>query len=259
MSSSKSIVTCDERSPREACVRATRFRRGPSDCGKGIEDDAHKGACPAEQVNVASFAIDRDEVTRAHWDECVGAKKCRALESDEPPATPVRSVSFDDAVTYCKWDGGRRLPTDDEWELAAAGSQNSEFPWGNDAPAERLAVYSEAADARIAPLATGSDHAGDTPTGISDLAGNVAEWTSSIASDDAPIAEGAEGAEPSNGVGNQTRRWVRGGSFASPWFELRTWVRQAWPDRTRSPRIGFRCAKSVAVITEKGAEKGPNP
>ena len=55
---------------------------------------------------------------------------------------PVLFVSVEDAEAYCDWYGKShpgwkfRLPTEAEWENAAAGPRKTEFPWGDRAGAE---------------------------------------------------------------------------------------------------------------------------
>lgn len=69
-------------------------------------------------------AVARTEVTRAEFDAFVAATGYRPavahrfLAGDEPGAAPVTHVDLDDARAYCAWRGGR-LPTEDEWQLAA--------------------------------------------------------------------------------------------------------------------------------------------
>ena len=215
----------------EICVIGTRFHRGPLDCGTAGAQADHRDACPGEDAQVKTFAIDRNEVSRARYQKCVDAQKCAQTSgaTDDAPELPVRFLTADDAAVYCAFDHGRRLPTDAEWELAAAGGSGRLFPWGNQAPTPALAVFSSDDRALTAPSPVGSMVAGATPDGVLDLSGNVAEWTSTA---------------PSKGTGE---RFVRGGSFGSQWDSLRTWARAPYAATYTGGDIGVRCARSITL------------
>lgn len=222
---------CGEQQESEACIEGTHFTRGPNDCGE--TDPVHQAACPATSVEVGTFVIDRLEVAAGEWAECVKAKRCRAIASTDP-RLPAREVTWADAEGYCAFRK-KRLPTDDEWELAAAGkTHDRQFPWGNALPTPALAVFTKA-EPLLGPASVDSP-SGETKDHVQHLAGNVAEWTKTTAPASAPSPDGVP-------VTDGPRAWVRGGSYDATEEWLRTYARQAYPKDLVSPSIGFRCAR----------------
>lgn len=92
------------------------------------------------------------------------------------PSRPVTRISWYEANDYCKWVGGVRLPSDQEWERVAAGQgrKNREYPWSSVEPTEDHANFAGNVGH---PTAVGLFPKGSTPEGVCDMAGNVLEWT----------------------------------------------------------------------------------
>jgi formylglycine-generating enzyme required for sulfatase activity len=88
------------------------------------------------------------------------------------------------ASEYCKWRK-KRLPTSDEWGLAA-GEGRRKYPWGDKEPTAELAYF----NTLLGPPLPGDSHPqGRTPEGVYHMAGNVWELTSTIEGDKA-VARG---------------------------------------------------------------------
>jgi formylglycine-generating enzyme required for sulfatase activity len=190
----------------------------------GAEDWEAEGVVAPRSADVSAFSLDSLEVTLERWDHCTRAGACRALDEQEPGA-PVRGLDPKEAEAFCRFEGGR-LPTSDEWLLAAMGSEGRRFPWGSTGLVCRRAAFGLAdgpcAQGAQGPELSGSRPDGATPEGVLDLAGNVAEWTS-------------------EGSG---RYVARGGSYRSRTaLELKTWAFETPAPKAKT--VGFRCAYDV--------------
>lgn len=153
---------------------------------------------------------------------------------------PVVYVSYDDIKAYAKW-AGKRLPTEDEWQLAAQGNDKRSWPWGN----EFHATLCNNAFGKTTPVDAFSK--GASPYGVMDLVGNVWQVTNDLYFN-----------------GSYYFLTIRGGSHFRP--ESSWWYIQGGPqplDRTqimllvspgfdRSSTVGFRCVKDIDSGSFKG-------
>lgn len=202
-------------------------------------------------VDVKAFFIARHEVTIGEYKKFAQARRwsidTRAIEG--PDNHPVAFVAWTDALAYCRWleaelksspstpsriaqalrDGWRvTLPTEAEWEKAARGAERR-FPWGEEPRRDRANFASRAT------VPVGSIACPECANGLSDMAGNVWEWTRS------PLQPYPYDASDDRSNLDADALWVmRGGGFADGPQLIRTTTRGAAEPGARRPFIGFR-------------------
>lgn len=175
------------------------------------------------EVTLPDLYIDKYEVTNARYAKYVTSahgkpSKFNKYPQFNGPNQPVTGITWNDANAYCAW-AGKRLPTEIEWERAARGMNGAVWPWGDAPEAGRFNGKSKSL---YAPANVGSFPKGDTPEGVSDLAGNVWELTASVRKD-----------------GYHT---MKGGSFLNNLAYVRGALRWATGhERNGAEFLGFRC------------------
>jgi iron(II)-dependent oxidoreductase len=243
--------------------------------GAAPEGFAYDNERPRHEVELPAFEIDRTPVTNGDYLEFVDAggyarRECwsdegwawreserierplywtedgqvRRFDRVEPldPRLPVMHVSWHEADAYARWCG-KRLPTESEWEKAAAFDPDADgpqlYPWGDEPPSDRHANLDQLA---FGPAPVGSHPAGASACGALGLIGDAWEWTASdfAAYPGFTAFPYPEYSEVFFGGGYKV---LRGGSWATRPRVVRNSFRNwDYPGR-RQIFCGFRCAR----------------
>ncbi len=195
---------------------------------------------PLRKIHLGAFYIDKYEVTNAQFIKFRDAVKGPEPKFMDNPKfnrlnQPVVGITWQEALDYCEWRGGKRLPTEEEWEKAARGDDGRFYPWGND-PSRIKANVRGLEDENYYTAPVGDYEEGASPYGVYDMAGNVWEWTMDWYQ---PYA----GNEHENDLYGTALRVIKGGSWQSNMDLARSPIRgKAIPDQ-RQNFTGFRCAR----------------
>jgi formylglycine-generating enzyme required for sulfatase activity len=207
-------------------------------------------------VHVPTFYLSRHEITVAQFGAFARAPGVtvdpRALAS--PPAHPVAFVSWPDALEYCRWLARAierspsappavkallragwqvTLPTEAEWEKAARGTDRRIYPWG----AQPLRARANFQNSNTTPV--GQFPCPECPYGLTDMSGNVWEWTRS------PYQPYPYNPDDDRDNLHDDALWViRGGGFTDDARLARTTARTGADPGARRAFIGFRVALS---------------
>ena len=265
--------------PVERGVAAVEVPAGPFLMGDPDLEFAYDNERPRHEVHVDAFRIDRTPVTNGafldfvadggyyrrevwdpsgwDWRTSEGVERPlfwsadgqeRRFERVGPidPAMPVMHVSWFEADAFARWRGAR-LPTEQEWEKAAAWDpdtgESRRWPWGDADPTAQLANVDQQA---FGPAPAGALPAGGSPCGALGMIGDAWEWTSSR-------FNGYEGFAPfpypeySEAFFGGDYFVLRGGSWATrPSIARNTFRNWDHPHR-RQIFSGFRCAEDIEV------------
>ncbi len=183
---------------------------------------------------------------------------------------PVVGVTWEQAHAFCHWrtkyykeftgNGAiqdYRLPTEAEWEYAARGGKRmAMYPWGNNYARDKDGCFlanfkpyrgSYADDIGTTTMKVGQYRPNDY--GLYDMAGNVAEWTSSTYSNSSnaivfDLNPNFSYMARQNDPPALKRKVIRGGSWKDISFYLQCGARTYEYQYESKPYIGFRCVRS---------------
>lgn len=219
---------------------------------------------PHTVVLTKAFCMDETEVTAGAYAVCVQSGRCEEPGKWDPFATyprfpdhPINMVDWKQAKHYCELLG-KSLPTEAQWEWAASGGRQQDWPWGDHMPscADNLLDFTPGGAPKWAPGGDVGCRGGGTspvksfaggaavwPSGkLFDIVGNVWEWTLDLAVPYSPEPQTdpvvLKAANPATIV-----RVVRGGAWNRSALGCTTWFRGEAVEGYRVPGLGFRCVR----------------
>jgi eukaryotic-like serine/threonine-protein kinase len=198
-------------------------------------------------VGLKAFYIDKTEVSNRAYALFVKRNpydKPKGFPEDKPDY-PVVNVSFEDARAFARW-AGKRLPTDEEWEKAARGTDGRLYPWGNTFNPELANVVDNNKLSNHALMPVTAFPRGASPYKALNMCGNAWEWVDAIQKPRPEILKRFQKDLSCPNVTDYELFYsIRGGDFGWPLQPDLISDRAPFPGRCAAPVIGFRCAKDI--------------
>lgn len=189
---------------------------------------------------------------------------------------PVVGVSWEQANAFCAWRtefllkglGGQakyiqryRLPSEAEWEYAARGKEGTKFPWeSGDTKSDKGCYYANykpgegdyTQDGNLITSKCGIYSA--NTNGLYDMAGNVAEWTSTVYTEAGVLQMGDINPDLQYRAAKEDpyalkKKTIRGGSWKDPVKFIQGATRSYEYQNESRSYIGFRCVRSFTGIS----------
>lgn len=191
---------------------------------------------------VSAFYIDKTEVTNRAYS--LFAKDRGLPPPKGKPEMPVTNVTMEQAQNFCKW-ADKSLPSWDQWEKAARGTDGFQYPWGNEPDTVRANVSDNPTlKTRKALLAADSMQGSASPYGAVNMAGNAWEYVEGTHPpiNKQSIADFKEALKPPCSIKGE---WVniRGGSYKRPLSDAVSEEFRELPACYHAEDYGFRCVR----------------
>ena len=194
---------------------------------------------------------------------------------------PVVGVNWEQANAFCNWRTNYlirglgasakfiqryRLPTEAEWEYAARGKEGNELPWTQEGvKSDKGCFYANfkpdrgnyTEDGSLITSKVGIFSANSN--GLYDMAGNVAEWTSTIFTEAGVLSMSDMNPELYYNAAKEDpyalkKKSVRGGSWKDPESFIKSAWRSSEYQNVGRSFIGFRCVRSQVGTGAKAAK-----
>lgn len=242
--------------------------------GVGVQfpGESQPGRYHAQTINIKPFYIDKTPVTNEQFQRFMDATGYRPADSHNFLASwdrnsqqrptykpgwgnkPVTWVSIEDARAYARW-AGARLPHSWEWQYAAQGLDNRNYPWGSAFDAARVPTPFSERTELPPPDDVDAHPTGASPFGALDMVGNVWQWTDEFTDEHTRTAT-LRGGSYCHPVASFIINWYFPSDQTAYRLDHQSKYLLMAPGRDRAATIGFRTVVDAAEPAPTPVDNG---